>query len=413
MELTLNQPTGRRKRDAAALEAEARARHFAGLPEDVSFNMAIGVINRYGRKLFRRSLASQLLDHYLNLCRGKIRKIEAFDPSDHAQDFIAFPSNRYLCAKFEVTERCIQINHRRLVEAGLISFHDRPGGARGSGYGINLLPAFTLVKQILAEEFNERMGVKMKMFLQTQFMDCHIKLMSLIDAGIFKSPETSMTLRTFADQARLWSKGKLPAEPHAKLSAFRQTIEELEAFALITQIHGEEDSPSPESGFAHITYKLSSIEKEVEAWRQEEFAVEVEALSAGPDAAADASEAPVKMRLPAPEKAVKSIRKLLHIKKMPIVDEDMDADQFLRLYGRNAISAIKLSEPAQKAIAAKYGHHALYILAFMAAHDPKVRYRAGWAAHFLRARPENGVIDVQASFYRMINDYCVESGAIN
>ncbi len=413
MELTLNQPTGRRKRDAAALEAEARARHFSGLPDNVSFNMAVGVISRYGRKLFRRSLAGQLLDHYLNLCRRKIREIEAFDAADHAQNFIAFPSNRYLCAKYEVTERCIQINHRRLVEAGLISFHDRPGGARGGGYGINLLPAFTMVKQILAEEFNDRMGLKMAMFLQTQFMDCHIKLMSLVDAGIFKSPETPIALRTFADQARQWSKGKLPAEPHAKLSFFRQTIEELEAFALISQTHEEEDSPSPESGFAHITYKLSSIEKEVKAWRKEELEVEVEALSAGLDPAVGDVEMPVKMRLPAPEKAVKSIRKLLHIKKMPIVEDDLDPDQFLRLYGRNAIGAIKLSEPAQKAIAAKYGHTALYIVAFMAAHDPKVRHRAGWAAHFLRARPDNGVIDLQASFYRMINDYCVEAGTVN
>ncbi len=413
MESTQNLPTGRRKRDAAALDAEARARHFAGLPDDISFNMAIGVIKRYARKLFPRSAAGQLLDHYLSLCRKHIMSIESFDAIDHAAHFIAYPSNRYLCAKFEVTERCIQVNHRRLVEAGLISFNDRPGGARGGGYGISVLPGFTKIQQILADEFNDRMGVQMKMFLQTEFMTCHIKLMSLIDAGVFKSPDTPIVLRSFADQARQWSKGKLPADAHAKLASIRQTIDELEAFALISDNHEGVDSPSPESEFAHITYKLNSLSREVEAWREEELAVEVEALTADIGDAANRDQAPVKMRLPAPEKAVKSIKKLLHIKKMPVVTDDMEDDQFIRLYGRNAISQIKLSKAAQEAIAAKYGHTALYILAFMAAHDPKVRHRAGWAAHFVSARPDNGIIDLQASFYRMVNDYCIGSSSVN
>jgi hypothetical protein len=412
MDCNLNPTKGLRKRDHSLLAAERAARQFFGLPDGMSWPQAIGIIRAHIENRFSGMAAYRIMNHYLRMTIAKVRSIAVYDQFDHESLFVVFASNASLCARFDVSERCIQINHRRLVDAGLICFKDGPGCRRSPGNGISLLPAFARVRELQHAEFNAQMEVRAKRFLMAEFSACAVKLVSLIDTGLFPDTYSLQGLVEMAEQARIWSKGKLPAEPEAKMAAIKQTIEELEAFALVAYSSVSKDSPYPESGFAHITYKLKDLKIQVDAWREEES----DGSEDSPDSSvlvvprSDVDD--VAIRLPSPEKAVKSIKKLMLARKLPLLEDDqLSDDQVLGLYGRRALGEIKLSKPAQTAIADRFGHKGLYLVALQAAHDPKIRHRAAWAAHFVNARPDNGVIDLQASFYRMVRDYCDHDSA--
>lgn len=410
MEHTQNLPTGRRKRDNHLLAAEKAAQHFIGIPDGMSWFKAAQIIRNYVEVHLGKTTAYRLMNNYLRMTQAKLRKVADFDPLEHADLFVLFPSNATLCAKYDVSERCVQVNHRRLVEHGLICFNDAPGCQRRPGTGISILPAFAKIRELLQAEFQAEMAVRVQRFLQKEFASCYAKLMCLIDAGVFPDTCARSTLIEAAESARKWSKGKLPSNAELKMADMKQTIEELEAFSLIAYGSDIKDSPPPESGFAHITYKLNGLKKEVSAWREEELSAseivpETAALVAMPDE-------PVQLRLPSSDKCVKSVKKLMLLRKLPLVEDDqLNDDQVLGLYGRQAIGEIKLSRPAQAAIAARFGQRALHMVAIQAAHDPKVRHRAAWAAHFASARPENGMIDLQASFFRMVGDYVAAAPA--
>lgn len=412
MDYTQNELSGRRKRDPQLLANERLANGFDGLPASMSWDQAKKIMVSYVETKFIKCVASTLFKYYLNFAMSKAWKIKRYDALEHRSDFICFSSNQTICAEFDISERTLQINNRRLVEAGLICFDEDPNGHRHLGSGVSVLPAFANIRALEKAEFETMIKVRTARFMLKAFSECHHRLMCLIEAGIFPDTYSVETLSLMAKQARKWSRGKLPPEPEVKMAEIKQVIDELEAFAVVACSHVHEDSGLPESGFAHITYKLKALKSRVDAWQEEESTPSATIPDSSADAALKSEADDVALKLPSPDKAVKSIKRLMLARKLPLVDDDtLNDDQILGLYGRRALGEIKLSKPAQTAIVDRFGHRALYIVALQAAHDPKVRHRASWAASFASARPVDGVIDLQSSFYRMIRDNCDHSSA--